>query len=400
MTDDITGPDRPRTTEITHGASSWPPIRIAHVIVGLKASGAETALLRLVQQSPPGFRHAVVSLTDRGDLADAFEAAGAEVLTLGIRGVRAPVRAVAGMIRMAMGLKPQVVQGWMVHGNIAAWLFRLLCFPGARLAWNLRVTTADAVHEKTGTRLATQWAAVLSRSVDLLISNSEAGLRDHRALGYRARNEAIIPNGFDLSVFRPDPDDRRRIREEWKLSPEAVVFALVGRYHNQKGHSVFIQAAAIVQDACPEATFVLVGREADESNRALVDSLIARGLGSRFLLLGARSDVPEILRAVDVLCMPSNYEGFPNVLGEAMASALPCIATDVSDVARILGHSGRLIRVADVAGLAASMIEMCALGPTGRTEMGIKARQRIADRYTLEMVAQLYRDKYLELGGR
>ena len=299
-----------------------------------------------------------------------------------------------------MRLKPQIVQGWMVHGNIAAWLFRLLCFPGARLAWNLRVTTADAVHEKAGTRLATQWAAVLSRSVDMLISNSEAGLKDHRALGYRARKEAIIPNGFDLSVFRPDPDDRRRVREEWKLSPEAVAFALVGRYHNQKGHSVFIHAAAIVRDTWPEATFVLVGREVDESNRALLDALNSEGLGSRFLLLGARSDVPAIMRAVDVLCMPSNYEGFPNVLGEAMASALPCIATDVSDVASILEDSGRLIRVADVAGLAASMIEMCALGATGRAEMGMKARQRIADRYTLEMVAQLYRDKYLELTAR
>lgn len=378
-----------------------PAVEILHVIVGLKASGAETALLRLVQRSPDHIVHTVVSLTDRGDLADAFEAAGARVCALGLsRGAASPITAARRLAGLVPKTRPAVVQGWMVHGNIAAWALRLFRFPRARLAWNLRLTAADAVHEKRTTRLATRAAAWLSRSVDLLVSNSHAGLRDHCALGYRARRSAVIPNGFNLTAFQRRPEDRARLRKEWGLPEHAVVFALVGRFHVQKGQAAFVAAAEQVGKVRPEAVFLLAGRDADPQNAVLRLMLEERNLTSRFLLLGARQDVPAVMSAADVLCMPSLYEGFPNVLGEAMASGLPCIATAVSDVGLILGDAGVLIDVGDTPALANAMSEMIDLGPRGRNKLGDRARRRIAQTYSLEAVTPLYWNFYDQLAAR
>ncbi|MDP3655581.1 MAG: glycosyltransferase [Brevundimonas sp.] len=377
-----------------------PAVEILHVIAGLKASGAETALLRLVQRSPDHIVHTVVSLTDRGDLSDAFEAAGATVRAFGLsRGAAAPIAAARRLAELVPKTRPAVVQGWMVHGNIAAWALRLFCFPRARLAWNLRLTAADAVHEKMTTRLATRAAAWLSRSVDLLVSNSHAGLRDHRALGYRPRRSAVIPNGFNLTAFQRRPEDRERLRNQWELPEQAVVFALVGRFHIQKGQAAFVAAAEQVRDVRAEAVFLLAGRDADPQNEELRVMLGERNLASRFLLLGARRDVPAIMSAVDVLCMPSLYEGFPNVLGEAMASGLPCIATAVSDVGLILGNAGVLIDVGDTTGLANAMSKMVDLGPQGRSDLGARARRRIAESYSLETVTPLYWNLYDQLAA-
>lgn len=374
------------------------PVHVVHFIAGLQASGAEIALTRLVQASEgAGLRHTVVSLTDGGDLTEAIETAGGVVIALRLRsGLEGVVGAAKAIAKLA-DLRPDIVQGWMVHGNLFAWAVRTVLHRPARLAWNLRMSLKNAVHESRRTLAVTRAAGLLSRSVDLLISNSRSGLEDHRAIGYRPRRAVVIPNGFDPEIFRPRAADRERVRNGWALPEGAVVFGLVGRYHPVKGHDTFIRAASIVVEERPGAVFVLLGRGTSSDNAELGQLLAGRGLLEHFRLLGSRHDVPTVLCGLDVLCVPSVYEGFPNALGEAMASGVPCIATDVSDIRDILSGAGGLVEVGDHEALAREMIKMHDLGVVGRESLGRAARENILRQYTLEAVAGRYCTQYRDL---
>lgn len=375
------------------------PLHVVHFIVGLQAGGAEVALSRLIRKSSGReLRHTVVSLTGRGDLATAIEDAGGTVVSLDLKpNLTLPSRLIGAFSRLR-GLSPDILQGWMVHGNLAAWAVRLLLYPRAGLAWNLRMSLRNAIHESPRTLALTRFAGRASRSVDLLISNSVSGLEDHQVLGYAPRQAVVIPNGFDPEVFRPDADDRERTRREWALPRDAVVFGLIGRYHPAKGHDVFIQAAAKLRDRA-DMVFVLVGRNAAPDNPGLAAALDSSGVADRFRLLGPRDDISAVLCGLDVVCMPSFYEGFPNALGEAMMAGRACIASDVSDVRTILDGNGRIIPAGDAEALANAMMEVRDLGPVGREALGRSARRNIIRRYSLDAVAADYQARYRALIG-
>jgi glycosyltransferase involved in cell wall biosynthesis len=379
--------------------SSRQPLHIVHVISNLGYGGAETALARLIRYSSPlGFRHTVISLSRRGDLADMIEDAGGKVVALSPALGMALKAVLRGHPPRRGGLGPDVIQGWMMHGNLVAWALRTFRYRRAGLAWNLRMTLVGIAHERSRTLWMTRMLSHLSRRVDLLIANSETSLRDHLRVGYRPRATVVVPNGFDPSVFRDDAEDRHQTRAAWGLPDGIVAFGLVGRYHRTKGHEVFIRAAAQVLRRQADARFVLAGTgtDTDEELKAL---LAGHGVASAFILLGVRRDIPSVMRALDVVCVPSEYESFPNVLGEAMASARPCIATNVSDVATIMGDAGMLIEVGDAVGLADAMLAMLDMGGKGREALGNAAREHIIDKYSLESVVTRYEAHYAALAG-
>lgn len=375
---------------------SRPPVHVLHLIPTLERAGAENALARLVRHSDPTrVRHTIVSLTSRGPLAEPVEAAGATVLALNCRGYASTLAALPRLVGHVRAAGPDVIQGWMTHANILAWVARALGAPAARLAWNLRAPGRGLIHESALTRALTRAAALASRRVDLMIANSSAAMKDFLGFGYAPREHAVVPNGFDLEAFRPDAAERDRARAALGLSPDAVAFGLVGRFHPVKGHKLFVEAAAEIARSRPRAAFVLVGAGTADSPE--LDALLARhGVAGRFHRLGERSDVAQVMQALDVVCAPSFYEGFPNVVGEAMASGLPCITTDVSDVRDILGDAGLIVPVGDTAALSAAMASL-ADDDRVRRRMGDAARGRVEERYSIGLVADRYQQLYAAL---
>ena len=376
------------------------PVHVLHVIAGLDVGGAETALLRLIRHSTgAGLRHTVITLKPGGELLKEFEESGALVLAPP-DGSRWTILASILRLRGRMGSdRPDVVQGWMVHGNLVAWFLRAVGFRRARLAWNLRMTLNDTLHEKGRTIRLTRRVARLSNSVDLLIANSRASLREHVAAGYRPRRSLVIPNGFDPSMFAPATGGRARFRAAWNVSDDVVVFGLVGRFHRTKGHEIFAHAAVDILRRHPRTRFVLTGAGTD-ANPALDRLLADAGVCDAFVRLGARRDISSIMQALDVVCVPSYYESFPNVLGEAMMSGCPAIATDVSDVATIMGGIGQIIPVGNAGALATAMQAMIDAGPEARRAIGQAGRARMIERYSLDHVVDLYVEQYGQLSDR
>ncbi len=230
---------------------------------------------------------------------------------------------------------------------------------------------------------------LLRRSPDLVIFNSRAGRRTHLAAGIRGRRSKVLPNGFDLDRFRPDEASRRATRARLGLADE-LLFGCVARLDPLKGHRVLLEAFA---------RLLLVGTGMEWGNPAF-RAIVPRELDQQRLIpVGPADDVASWLAAVDVAVMPSLVEGFPNALGEAMACGLPCIASDAGDARVMLAGHGEIVPAGDVATLAEAMIRGHRLEPSRRRSIGLGARARIADRYSLERMTESYASVYRRLAG-
>ncbi len=377
-------------------------IRVVHIITGLDTGGAELMLYRLVTSLEPAtFACSVVSLTDLGPTAAKLRAAGVPVRALGMRrGVPDPC-AVPRLARWLRAVVPDVVQTWMYHadliGGLATWLAGR-----PPLAWGLRQSTLDPRTSKRGTIWTARACAALSRRLPMrIVCCSEASRRVHVALGYAPEKMVVIPNGFDLARFRPDLAARAAVRAELGVPPEAPLVGLVARWDPQKDHRTFVAAAARLRAARPDAHFLLCGDGITWENPALAGWLAAAGLREGVHLLGPRDDLPRLTAALDVACSASAYgEGFSNVLGEAMACGVPCVATDVGDAAHIVGATGRVVPPRQPVALSAAIEQVLALAPATRAALGHAARARVEAHFSLAACAARYAALYTALARR
>ena len=168
-----------------------------------------------------------------------------------------------------------------------------------------------------------------------------------------------------------------------------------------KDHATFIRAAARLAETRPEARFVLVGRGTDSRDGALERWIAEAGITDRTRRLGERTDIAKIIPGLDLMTLSSAFgEGFPNVLGEAMACGVPCVTTDVGDAARVVGDTGLVVRPRDPDALAAAWDEAATRDGATRAALGAAARERIIAQYSLAEMVRRYEDLYSELLSR
>ena len=179
-----------------------------------------------------------------------------------------------------------------------------------------------------------------------------------------------------------------------KLDSEAFLIGVVGRYHPVKDHANFLHAAGILERTWPNVHFVLVGCGMDHTNSELVALIRQIGINKKIHLLGERTDVHYVTAALDIASSPSRSEGFPNVVGEAMACEVPCVVTDVGDSAKIVDVTGIVVPSRDAQALAYGWGKLIKMGAEARRKLGIAARKRIQDNYSLSTIAGQYEDLY------
>jgi glycosyltransferase involved in cell wall biosynthesis len=371
-------------------------IRIVHVISDLDAGGAEVMLAKLVGAMDRNrFSNTVISLTDRGQLGEQIEGLGVPVYTLDMKRGRPDISALPQLIRLLRQLKPTIVQSWLYHADVLSTL--AVKFSGLPvLVWNVRCSDMDLAQYSLLTRLVQRVLAWWSRTPAAVIVNSEAGKLQHERLGYHPRRWDVIPNGFDTQRFRPDSIARLSLRREWHVKDETVVIALIARVDPMKDHATFLDAARQVANTRRDVCFLFVGK----GTEALVPAVAEIGLTSQVRLLGYRNDVERLLPGVDVLCLSSAFgEGFPNVLGEAMACGIPCVSTDVGDAHSIIGDTGLVVPVRDPAALAHAIIDLIDRGPAARAILGHAARERIGKMYSLPKIVERYMALYSDLSS-
>ena len=367
-------------------------MKVLHVITALGVGGAENMLLKLLGASRlSGVDQRVIALLPDGALAGPMRATGAGVEKLDLLG---GVPVIEGTLRLAAHARaaaPDIIQGWLYHGNLGATVARAVQPHRVPLIWGVRQSLPSLDGENVWARTAIWLGKWLSRSPDRILFNSQTSLAQHRAFGFHSARMQYLPNGFDTARFRPDAQMRASRRLEWGVSDRHVVFGLVARYHPAKDHQTFLRAARKVAEMHPCAFFVLCGAGTDHDNQLLSEQIAALGLLDRVRCLGVSSQVAEIMTGLDVLVSSSSHvEAFSNSIGEAMSSAVPCIVTDIGDSARVVDDTGRIVPPCDPARLAQAMITMIDVGRQGRLELGQRARNRIESAFSLDAVAAHY----------
>lgn len=369
-------------------------MRLLHIITGLNTGGAERALCALLAGGlARRFDCAVLSLSDEGTMGAPIAALDVPVYTLGLRAGLPGLGAIWRLRNHLKSLRPDVIQGWMYHGNLAAILATCLAPGCPGLVWNIRQSLYDLGDEKPLTRQVIHANRLLSRQPSAVIYNSRLSREQHERFGISAGKGVVIPNGFDLSRLLPDSEVAAAMRRELQIGAEALVVGHVARFHPMKDHAGFLRAAVEVARRVPQARFLLVGREVSPDNPALA-GIIPADLLSRFRFTGERQDVPRVIQSMDVLCSSSWSEAFPNVLGEAMACGVPCVATDVGDNAFIVGETGLVVPPSDSTALAKALSVMLEKSPGERISLGLEARSRVQENYRIDKVVDQYSKVY------
>ncbi len=361
------------------------PITVAQVVHSLEVGGMERVATHLAMHLSPRFRSLVVCLTCAGHFAPALAAAGVEVLALGKKpgkDLHLPRR----LARIFRERRVRVVHahnsGPMFTGGVAAKL------AGAR---RFIVTDHCRCYPERPTVVATEW--LLARLADDLVSVSEENRRCLiENLHWPARKIRVIPNGV-AAIPEISPDERARLRAEFGLRNGEAVALTVARLEKQKNIANLVEVARRLRERCAACKMVVAGEGSERP--ALERRIAAHGLGDNVLLAGWRLDAPALYRIADLTILPSDWEGLPMSVLEAMSAGLPVVATDVGDVHTAVAHgrSGLLVPAKAPGRLADAVAEL--LGDVDKRRAFGAAGQAIwRERYSVEHMVARYEELY------
>lgn len=292
----------------------------------------------------------------------------------------------------------------------------------ARLAACIERTGAQVVHAHKGREQALAFWASYFTSIPALIANRGVSFRMGRlrALKYRWRTDAVVAvsdavrhallaagvpdpkiatiyGGVDIQRFHPSVEEAG-IRDDLRIPAQASVVTKVAHNRKWKGYEVFLQAAAIVARAEPNAFFLGVGKGTDQS--AELDRLAhALRLRDRVRWAGFREDLPQILAASDVCVHAATAgEGLTGAVREALAMAKPVVVTDVGGNRELVidGETGYLVPPHDPQRLAEGILT-CLHVPARAAAMGWAGRQLVEQHFSHAAKAERMEQLYLDI---
>lgn len=363
---------------------------ILHIITGLNDGGAEAVLHRLCAYNVKD-RHNVISLMDSGKYGPMLQALGVPVTCLNMPKGRVTASGLWRLYRLVREQRPDVVQTWMYHadllGGLAAWL------AGHRnIVWGIHHTRLIPGKSPRSTIVVARLCAWISRLVpQRILCCAEEAIKVHAALGYASNRMVFVPNGYDLTAYRPDAPSGASLRSELGLRSGPII-GFVARYDQLKDHDNLLQALTLLKSAGLRPVCLLAGTGMEHSNTALAKRIAHLGLSNQVQLLGRRGDIPRVMNALDVHVMSSVSEAFPNVLAEAMACGTPCISTDVGDAAAIICDTGWIVPTRDPQAMADAIGKALEeLNGPGWATRRDGARRRIESRFSIGQMVENYR---------
>lgn len=367
-------------------------------IPSLEPGGAERQFAALAAGlAERGHEVLAVTLGRGGPLAS--ELGRARLIALGKTSRLDNLRVALALAGLLWREAPQVHYAFLPSCCVLGGLLRPF-FPRARLVMGIRA--ADASGQGRAGRLLLGLEARLSRRADLVIANSGAGQGLCLGRGFPAQRVRVVDNGIDTARFRPDRASGEALRAGWGAGRETPVVGLVARLDPLKDHSTFLAAAGLLAARNPEVRFVCIGGGPEDYARRLRERAAALGLDARLVWAGERADMPAVYNALDLLCLSSVSEGFSNVLGEAMACGVPCVATDAGDAARVLGGTGLVVAPGDATALAAGLEALLVRLAREGSRLGVLCRSRVETEFSLSRLVAATEELLAEVvgGGR
>ena len=364
-------------------------IRICFLIRQLNEGGAQRQLVELVKGLDKS-QHtiSVVSFYSGGRFsADVDRLSHVTYVSLAKRGRWDVIGFMYRLLVTMRQLRPRVLHGYLPAANVLSLVLKPF-LGGTRVVWGIRASVMDWEQRDWLDRLMFKLQRLLARFVDLIIVNSYAGKDYHVARGFPVGRIVVVPNGIDTDVFSRNQEERKRVRAEWGITDDQKLIGLVARLDPMKDHPTFLRAAALLAQSDDQVRFVCVGDGRSEYRRELVDVTKRLGLSDRVIWERWRDDMPSVQNALDIATSSSVGEGFPNVIGEAMACGVPCVVTDVGDSARIVGDTGIVVPSRDPQALARALKLMLKRLAAQSCQLHETVRRRIVQDFDRDRLAK------------
>jgi len=346
-----------------------PRPRVAVVSSSLKLAGAEKQTAYLTRAlCEAGAEVCFFYLGEGGYYEKVLRRMGVSLVQIYKR--NRPISILARFSRALRRFRPDIVFapqfGDLLQAGIAGRLCRGLILGGVR---------SDGFYELNGHGQRSHWMLWLAHG---LVANSHRARQNLAARGADATKIKMLPNVLDLREF----DARREWSSPLTPSSDRVMAVGVGSLQPCKRFDRFLKALALARRRAPALVGVIAG--ADWGSRPALEKE-AHDLGlapDHVIFLGECDNVPGLLAQAGFLVLCSEYEGFPNVLLEAMAARLPVITTPVGDAERIVieDQTGFVVEGSDIQSMAERMAELALCAAT-RTRLGAEGRSRVAEEY-------------------
>jgi glycosyltransferase involved in cell wall biosynthesis len=285
------------------------------------------------------------------------------------------------LLRVVQREQPDVLHGWMGDPNLVVSMIRLV-YPKTSIFWCIRCANVEMILDRVASA-AFWFERRFSRLADCIVVNSRAGFNHAASRGFPLNKMFHVPNGIDVDDLYFDPLAGERVRNEWGFTGSQRLIGLVGRLNPIKDHAGFLKAAARLAPVLPEVRFVCVGDGPADYQRKLQALSRELGVQQKVLWFPPRPDVRAVYNALDVVCLCSISEGFPNVIGEAMACCRHCVVTDVGDCSYLVGNGGIVVPPNDPEALSQALQQALSSGKNPN-EAG---RLRILEHFTVTRLA-------------
>jgi glycosyltransferase involved in cell wall biosynthesis len=337
--------------------------------------------------------HSVIVLGEIGGIGQSLLNRGFKVDALGIHSVWSGLFKFFSLVITLRKQRPNIVQTWMYHADLFGGLGAL--FAGCRsIVWGVHSTgLPGGRHSKTS--YIRRICALLSKYLpSKIICCADSVKVAHYEIGYSLEKMIVISNGYDLTAFRNNRDLRSQMRAQLGLEEKDLIIGIVGRFDPLKDYKNFIAATSSLASLYPLVKFLCIGKNITIENEVLKFWLDKSLYPERYILLGERDDISACMSAMDIFCLSSVKEGFPNVVCEAMSMQIPCVVTDVGDVARIVGNTGIIVSPSNSTDLEGGLVKMISLSKSERSGLGELARMRIQENFSIDSMASGYQDLY------
>ena len=366
--------------------------KIVHIIISLELGGAERMLQRLIKESSKdiSIKQSIITLKNEGSIGRQLKIDGFDITSMGMKYTISSPFILFKLIKILRKKRPDGVYTWMYHSDLIGGLAAY--FSGIKnIIWGIRNSKIPQ-SLISSTSFIIKICSMLSFYVpSRIICCAEAAKLTHIELGYCPEKMVVISNGYNLNSFNPSYKLRSSVRKNLGLSESDLVVGTVGRFDPLKDFNNFVQAAALVLINHNNVKFMMIGKGLDRNNAELNSWINNTRNPNNFILLGEKNP-HDFFTAMDLYCLSSKAEGFPNVVAEAMAMKVPCVVTDVGDAGRIVEETGIVVDPMDSNILYKGLVSMLSTNKNDREILGNKARNLIENKYDIRVIKQKFID--------
>lgn len=369
---------------------------ILFFIRSLNAGGAERQLVVTAKGlAERGHTVSVLTFYSGGFYEEELAGSSVQLISLNKKGRWDLLAFFYRLLKVLRQQRPQVMYSFLNTANILAAIYRPF-LSSCRIVWGVRASNMDLEQYDWLSRWLYWVECRLARFADVIIANSHAGLEYAVQHGFPKQKMTVIPNGIDTERFYPDKSKGEPLRKLWGIANDAFLIGVVGRIDPMKGIPTFLEAAAKLKQQHANVRFVWVGDGESRYKSAMLDLAIKLGMDD-IVWAGRHANMLAVYNAFDIASSSSSYgEGFPNVLGEAMACGVPCVVTDVGDSALLVGKTGKVVSAKDSEALALAWSDMLLLDRSIFEERTIAARKRVVNEFGVGVLIEHTEEVLLE----